>query len=101
MVCKGLAAAKKETPDPSPDVAKLITYFEAVEEFKHSTDGFATAMQLEKLELHKEHVPMPLLGSKEVGIEQLREGILTIFVKSINLLFPIVFTFLSKYTLVN
>jgi len=70
MVCKGLAAAKKETPDPSPDVAKLISYFEAVEEFKHSTDGFATAMQLEKLELHKEHVPMPLLGSKEVRIEQ-------------------------------
>lgn len=67
-VCKGLKAAKEATPDPSGDTQKIIKYFDTVDFVKHSQDGFAVAMKFEEMALHKEHIPLPMLSSKEVCI---------------------------------
>ena len=66
VVCKGLKKAKEEFKSPSEDVQKLITYFDAVDFIKHSDDAFAVAMKMEEIGLHKEHIPVTLLSSKEV-----------------------------------
>ncbi|KAH3799525.1 RNA-binding protein RO60-like isoform X2 [Dreissena polymorpha] len=66
VVCKGLKSATEAYKEPSADIQKLITYFEAVDFVRHTEDGFAAAMKLEEMELHKEHIPVSLLSSKEI-----------------------------------
>ncbi|XP_045201406.2 RNA-binding protein RO60-like [Mercenaria mercenaria] len=66
VVCKGLKAAKEGYKEPSEDIQNLIAYFDGVDFVKHSDDSFAVAMKMEELGLHRQHIPVALLSSKEI-----------------------------------
>ncbi|XP_076359481.1 RNA-binding protein Ro60-like isoform X2 [Tachypleus tridentatus] len=67
-VTHGYEAAEKEfgVPDASPQVKDLLEYLKAVHELKHTADEQKAARLIEMHELSFEHIPTPLLKSKEM-----------------------------------
>ena len=65
---KGFEATKKEYGSDSPaEVRSLMSYLEAVDNVKHSTDPEVVARLTEQHHLYREHIPTSLSNSKEVS----------------------------------
>ncbi|KAE8749429.1 hypothetical protein FOCC_FOCC003942 [Frankliniella occidentalis] len=67
-VMKGLEAAKILPHKDDPDVQKVLSYLQLIEDVKHQTDAQACARLFEAHQLPKEMVPSTLYKSAEVMI---------------------------------
>ncbi|XP_067144663.1 RNA-binding protein RO60 [Centruroides vittatus] len=67
-VVKGIESTQKEfgVDGASSEVQEIMTYLKAVHELKHTTDEHVAARLIETHDLSFEHIPTPLLKSKEI-----------------------------------
>ncbi len=64
---KGLEAAKMLPDKDDPDVQKVLSYLQLIEDVKHQTDAHTCARLIEVHQFPKEMVQHPLLKSAEVN----------------------------------
>ncbi|XP_013774966.1 60 kDa SS-A/Ro ribonucleoprotein-like [Limulus polyphemus] len=69
-ITHGYEAAEKEfgVADASPQVKDVLEYLKAVHELKHTADEQKAARLIEMHDLNFEHIPTPMLKSKEIWL---------------------------------